>query len=205
MKISSSLILLIVANSLYSQNKDNRFLDFKNTLSPQMGYDSIISRYGQPDNITGSGISILIYNLNDSSNVIIGCTRKQIFYTKVSYSNGIVVGLFPKYSITNHNWRPKIIASVSYEINRECDTLIIPSIKDIKRGIYTFIIYVNNEGQVQKTYLNHHVSPNIPNDQTREILIKSINNIKFSKNTFAPEEEIGSITYTFKKEPKQRK
>jgi hypothetical protein len=170
-----------------------------------MGYDSIISRYGKPDNITGSGISILIYTLNDSSNVIIGCTCKQIFYAKVSYSNGIVVGLFPKYSITNYNWRPKIIASVSYELNRECDTLIIPSIKDIKRGIYTFIIYVSNEGKVLKTYLNQHISPNIPSDQTQEILIKSINNIKFSKNTFVPEEEIGSITYTFKKEPKQRK
>ncbi len=62
--------------------------DFENTIKPSMGYDSIISRYGYPSTTTGSGLSILIYTLIDSTSVTIGCHNKGTVYAKYRDKDG---------------------------------------------------------------------------------------------------------------------
>jgi hypothetical protein len=60
-----------------------------------MGYDTIISRFGAPDINTGSGICILIYNLVDSTSIVIGCHNTRTLYARVRERNGVVRDIIP--------------------------------------------------------------------------------------------------------------
>jgi hypothetical protein len=62
--------------------------DFENIIKLSMGFDSIISRYGDPSITTGSGISILIYTLIDSTSVTIGCHHKGTVYARYRDKKG---------------------------------------------------------------------------------------------------------------------
>jgi len=73
--------------------------EFEKTLNPDMGYDTLISRYGKPDIITGSGIYILIYNFADTASLTIGCHNKGILYAIFQDEDGIKHDLIPRPSI----------------------------------------------------------------------------------------------------------
>lgn len=61
-----------------------------------MGRDSILSKFGNPSADVGSGIYIYVYELVDSTQMIIGFTDK-IFYALQFDKNRILLhDLFPK-------------------------------------------------------------------------------------------------------------
>jgi len=89
-----TIIILIFTNNVLSQQQVNvvkklSFSDFQKTLRPDMGYDTIIAKYGNPDIMTGSGICILIYNFADSTSLMIGCHSTRILYAIYRDRNGI--------------------------------------------------------------------------------------------------------------------
>ncbi len=88
------ITILIFATNVFSQQQDlivkkYSFSDFQKTLRPDMGYDTIIARYGNPDILTGSGISILIYNFADSTSLMIGCHNTRTLYAIFRDKSGI--------------------------------------------------------------------------------------------------------------------
>ena len=99
MKTALLIISLLFLNICsQSQDQSGRRLsisDFEKTITPQMGYDTIISRFGVPDTNTGSGIYILIYNLVDSTSIIIGCDNTRILYARSRDRNGVVRDIIP--------------------------------------------------------------------------------------------------------------
>jgi hypothetical protein len=96
---TSLLIISLLFLSIYSQSQDSAkrlsISDFEKTISPQMGYDTIISRFGIPDINTGSGIYILIYNLVDTASIVIGCDNTRILYARSRDRNGVVKDIIP--------------------------------------------------------------------------------------------------------------
>ena len=87
------VIILLISDCFVSigqiqTSKKLSLCDFENTIKSSMGYDSIISRYGYPSTTTGSGLSILIYNLIDSTSVTIGCHNKGTVYAKYRDKDG---------------------------------------------------------------------------------------------------------------------
>jgi hypothetical protein len=87
------ILILLITNCFLSKGqtqtlKKLSLTDFENTIKPSMGYDTIISRYGYPSITTGSGLSILIYTLIDSTSVTIGCHNKGTLYAKYRDKNG---------------------------------------------------------------------------------------------------------------------
>lgn len=54
---------------------------FKNNLRPDMNYDSIVLKFGEPSKVNGSGIHIYVYELIDSTEIWIGYAGK-IQYAK---------------------------------------------------------------------------------------------------------------------------
>ena len=94
------LITLLLFPSICSQSQDQSarrlsLSDFEKTINCQMGYDTIISKFGVPDINTGSGIYILIYNLPNSSSIIIGCDNTRILYARSCDRNGVVNDIIP--------------------------------------------------------------------------------------------------------------
>ncbi|MBN1499976.1 MAG: hypothetical protein JW982_07470, partial [Spirochaetes bacterium] len=57
---------------------------FKNNINKEMKYEEIINIFGHPDRITGSGILIAVYNLNDDTEIWIGYTDKILYVRHVS-------------------------------------------------------------------------------------------------------------------------
>lgn len=105
--------MLLITNSVCSQAQDQYFKnhnysEFEKTLRPDMGYDTIISRYGYPNTTTGSGLIILIYTLVDSTSVIIGCHNKGIVYAKHCDKSGITHDLIPKPSPDQSSTKHKL-------------------------------------------------------------------------------------------------
>ncbi len=93
--IISLLFLHICSQSQDQSTKRHSISDFEKTITPQMGYDTIISRFGIPDINTGSGIYILIYNLVDSASIVIGCDNTRILYARSRDRNGVVKDIIP--------------------------------------------------------------------------------------------------------------
>jgi len=89
MKINISILILLFTLSLPSYTQDQKHLtrvltysDFEKKLKPSMAYDTIVAKLGEPSEITGSGLRILVYNLIDSSRVFIGYTTNRILYVR---------------------------------------------------------------------------------------------------------------------------
>lgn len=94
MKFFFLFTFLLASTCIYALEQDRVFKNlslsyFEKTLSPQMGYDTIISKYGQPNINTGSGIYILIYNLADSASIMIGCDNNRILYARSRDKYGV--------------------------------------------------------------------------------------------------------------------
>ena len=62
----------------------------KDNLKPDMTYDSIVSKFGEPSKDIGSGIHIYVYQLTDSIEIWIGYTDK-ILYARHMDKNGQII------------------------------------------------------------------------------------------------------------------
>lgn len=64
-----------------AQNDSNAltFEDFKSNLKQDMDNKTIVETFGQPNKNIGSGICIFVYELSDSTTMIIGCTDRVLY------------------------------------------------------------------------------------------------------------------------------
>jgi hypothetical protein len=81
--------LILIACLSFSCDKQNQetgekqitWEDFQNFLTKDMEYQTIVSKFGEPDRDIGSGIHIYVYDLKDSTEIWIGYVDK-IFYAR---------------------------------------------------------------------------------------------------------------------------
>ena len=69
---------------------------FKANLVPSMGRDSIQSKFGHPSADIGSGIYIYVYELVDSTRMIIGFTDKIHYALHYGQNRKLLHDLFPR-------------------------------------------------------------------------------------------------------------
>lgn len=80
-----------------AQNVNDKltFDNFKSNLKKDMDNITIVETFGQPDNDIGSGIHIYVYELSDSTAMMIGCTNKVLYanhYDKKGDLLNILIG-----------------------------------------------------------------------------------------------------------------
>ncbi len=56
-----------------------------------MSYGDIVKRFGKPDEDRGSGIHIYVYNLSDSTEIVIGFTDKIVYARHVDVAAMTVI------------------------------------------------------------------------------------------------------------------
>ncbi len=72
-------VSIISGCSADSDNEELTYADFEKSLVKNMSYEDVIARFGEPDNDMGSGIHIPVYVLDDSTQVVIGCTDEILY------------------------------------------------------------------------------------------------------------------------------
>jgi hypothetical protein len=83
---NGQIINTIIGDKLYSLTYDY----FKDNLKPDMTYDSIVAKFGEPSNDIGSGIHIYVYQLIDSTEIWIGYTDKIIYERHMDKNHQII-------------------------------------------------------------------------------------------------------------------
>lgn len=75
------IILFFSCLTALAQNNSNALTvdDFKSNLKQDMDNKTIVETFGQPNKNIGSGICIFIYELSDSTTMIIGCTDRVLY------------------------------------------------------------------------------------------------------------------------------
>jgi len=90
------LIILITFCFSYltalSQNKREKltFDNFKSNLKKTMDNKTIVGTFGQPDKDINSGIYIYLYELSDSTTMIIGCTNKILYANHINKNGDLL-------------------------------------------------------------------------------------------------------------------
>jgi hypothetical protein len=79
--ISITILLISILTSCDNDEKQLTYYDFKASLDPEMDYKAIVREFGEPHEDIGSGIHIYVYELNDSTQIIIGYSD-QILYAR---------------------------------------------------------------------------------------------------------------------------
>ena len=94
--ILSLLVFYLSFSSIIAQidNKQLSFNDFKSTLRKDMDHKAIIETFGQPDKDIGSGIYIYIYELPDSTTIIIGCTDHVLYASHCDKESNLLHDFF---------------------------------------------------------------------------------------------------------------
>jgi len=100
--ILTCLILLSTACSIKKSNQSTLNYDyFKNNLTPEMTHNEIVKTFGEPSRNEGSGINIYVYELNDSTEILIGYVDK-IYYVKHEDKNGKLLNTIIYSSLNFH-------------------------------------------------------------------------------------------------------
>lgn len=74
------LNLILICLGIFTINAQELTFDyFKYNLKKEMDNKTIVETFGQPDSDIGSGISIYVYNLSDSTSMFIGCTNIVLY------------------------------------------------------------------------------------------------------------------------------
>jgi len=93
-KIYLLTFFLVVFLSCTKENNSTKhgfvYSDFGNNLKPDMTYDSIVAKFGEPSNDIGSGIHIYVYQLTDCTEIWIGYTDKIIYARHVDKNHQII-------------------------------------------------------------------------------------------------------------------
>ena len=79
--------VIVACNKNDSQNNRDSYAYFSKELKANMDYNSIVNKFGEPDEDKGSGIHIYVYKLQDGTEVWIGYTDK-ILYARHMNNNG---------------------------------------------------------------------------------------------------------------------
>jgi len=87
MKRKTLIVTLVLVYSLaIGCSKENNLLenglsfsDFENNLTPNMTYDLLVAKFGEPATDIGSGIHIYVYELVDTTEMWIGYTDKILY------------------------------------------------------------------------------------------------------------------------------
>jgi hypothetical protein len=79
--IGLTILLFTLLSSCDTDEKQLTYNDFEASLDPEMDYTAIVRKFGEPQKDIGSGIHIYVYELNDSTQIIIGYTD-QILYAR---------------------------------------------------------------------------------------------------------------------------
>jgi hypothetical protein len=66
------------------------YTDFANNLKPEMTYDAIVAKFGEPSKDIGSGIHIYVYPLNDFTEIWIGYADKIIYARHVDKNHQVI-------------------------------------------------------------------------------------------------------------------
>lgn len=81
---------LITNNVPGQKNGTYTFSDFRNYLKADMDYNTFTAKFGPPSQDIGSGIHIYVYNLADSTEILIGYTNKIIYARHVDKARNIL-------------------------------------------------------------------------------------------------------------------
>jgi len=74
------LNLTLICLGFFTINAQELTFDFfKSNLKKEMDNKTVVETFGQPDSDIGSGIYIYVYNLSDSTSMIIGCTNIVLY------------------------------------------------------------------------------------------------------------------------------
>lgn len=79
--VGTTIFLVSLFSSCETEEKHLTYIDFKVALKPDMDFKVIVQKFGEPHNDIGSGIHIYVYELHDSTQIIIGYSD-QILYAK---------------------------------------------------------------------------------------------------------------------------
>ena len=82
-----SSFVFLACNKNNSQDNKDSYSYFSKELKADMDYNSIVNKFGQPDEDKGSGIHIYVYKLQDGTEVWIGYADR-IMYARHMSSNG---------------------------------------------------------------------------------------------------------------------
>ena len=82
-----SSFVFVACNKNDSQDNKDSYAYFSKELKANMDYDSIVNKFGQPDEDKGSGIHIYVYKLQDGTEIWIGYTDR-ILYARHMSNNG---------------------------------------------------------------------------------------------------------------------
>lgn len=96
-KIYLFAFFLLVFLSCTKENDSTKprfeYSDYKDNLKPDMTYNSIVAKFGEPSKDIGSGIHIYVYQLTDSTEIWIGYTDKIIYARYMDKNHQIIENL----------------------------------------------------------------------------------------------------------------
>jgi hypothetical protein len=129
------------------------YSDFENNLKADMRYDSIVSVFGVPATDAGSGIHIYVYNLSDSTQVMIGYLGKIIYARHVDKNRNILHTLIGT-AISNSSYeyfRDNISSGMNY--NDLVAKFGTPS-RDAGSGIHIYVYQLSDGTEIWIGYVN---------------------------------------------------
>ncbi len=72
------------------QNKEFSWEDFRDFLSKDTDYPTIVAKFGLPDRDIGSGIHIYVYELNDSTEIWIGYVSNIMYARHIDKNRNVL-------------------------------------------------------------------------------------------------------------------
>ncbi|WP_028981715.1 hypothetical protein [Sporocytophaga myxococcoides] len=87
--IQGSLLLACMACSK-PQKKELSLTDFETKIKSDMDYYSMVEAFGKPAKDIGRGIHIYVYDLKDSTKMLVGFTDKVLYAKQVNHKEEIV-------------------------------------------------------------------------------------------------------------------
>ncbi|MBO9702417.1 MAG: hypothetical protein J7604_19560 [Sporocytophaga sp.] len=87
--IQGSLLLACMACSK-PQKKELSLSDFETKIKSDMDYYTMVEAFGKPSKDIGRGIHIYVYDLKDSTKMLVGFTDKVLYAKQVNHREEIV-------------------------------------------------------------------------------------------------------------------
>ncbi len=80
-----SFLILLFTNSCVQEHtvKKNTYSDFSEKLKPDMTFEAIVQKFGEPLKDIGSGLHIYVYPLADSTEIWIGFSDRIMYAIQV--------------------------------------------------------------------------------------------------------------------------